>query len=89
MAEIDLSLDYIVNISCVISADWIEGPTIVRVNNCIIKSVFGYYDEAIVAKGYYLDISKATPSTRFGSLVIVRDTPSSSAELSIYHYPNE
>ncbi|MFQ6288479.1 hypothetical protein ACLMPM_24285 [Yersinia enterocolitica] len=54
-----------------------------RVNNGIIKSVFGYYDEAIVAKGYYLDISKATPSTRFGSLVIVRDTPSNSAELSI------
>ncbi|EPZ8124219.1 hypothetical protein ACXV6R_002050 [Yersinia enterocolitica] len=86
LTEIDISQDYHVNISGMISDKWITGPTIVRVSNGVIKSVVGDYDTFIKEEGFSLAIlpaNPAVPSTRLGSLVVVRDSPFNSASMSI------
>lgn len=69
-----------------ISDKWITGATIVRVSNGVIKSVVGDYDTFIKEEGFSLAIllsNQAVPSTRLGSLVVVRDSPFNSASMSI------
>lgn len=91
VAEIDITAEYLINVSGSVDGTWIDSPTILHLKNGVFTSITGVYHSLLVNRGYLFSVreidsndplSKFLP-TRLGILELHRDSRRFKANMSI------